>query len=102
MLDIPAGKGISSGESARRLLGRTLFPHERPGWARAVVCAPALAVFQQPDELIGGEEKLAKVFVHHALAHVLPGMGSRKETTCGLRLGLQNDRAEPAFPFSGV
>jgi hypothetical protein len=74
-LDIPAGKGISSGESARRLLGRTLFPHARPGWARAVVCAPALAVFQQPDELIGGEEKLAKVFVQHALAHVLPGMG---------------------------
>jgi hypothetical protein len=75
MLDIPAGKGISSGESARRFLGRTLFPHARPGWARAVVCAPALAVFQQPDELIGGEEKLAKVFVQHALAHVLPGMG---------------------------
>ena len=31
-----------------------------------------------------------------------PGWGSRKETTCGLRLGLKNDRTEPAFPFCGV
>jgi hypothetical protein len=34
-----------------------------------------LAVFQQPQELIWGEEELAQVFVQHALAHVLSGMG---------------------------
>jgi hypothetical protein len=30
---------------------------------------------QQPDELIGGEEKLAEVFVQYPVGHVVPGMG---------------------------
>src|SRR5713226_7825960 len=34
VLGIPAGKGISSREPARRFLGRTVFPHVRPGWPR--------------------------------------------------------------------
>ena len=31
-----------------------------------------------------------------------PGWGSRNETKFGLRLGLENDLAEPAFPFWAV
>jgi catechol 2,3-dioxygenase-like lactoylglutathione lyase family enzyme len=40
------------GNSARRILGRTLLPHARSGRPRAVVCVPDLADFQQLHELI--------------------------------------------------
>src|SRR4029077_719514 len=35
----PAGERISSGESAGRSVGRTIFPYARSGWPRVVVCA---------------------------------------------------------------
>jgi len=39
---ISQGKRTTSGDAARRSLGRALFPYARSGWARAVVCASDL------------------------------------------------------------
>ena len=97
-LGIPAGKGISCGESARRLLGRTLFPHVRSGRPRVIVCASDL-VFQEPDELIWGEEKLAKVFVQHPLAHVLPGMGFSEGDNMWATTRVKERSCRPRFPL---
>jgi len=43
-------------------------------YVAAVVGAPDLAVFQQLQELLWSQEKLAKVLVQHRSEHVLSGM----------------------------
>ena len=62
------GKGLQP-ETARRFMGRTVFPHARSGWD--VVRAADLAVFEQVHELIFIEEKFLKIPSQHRCAEVL-------------------------------
>ena len=61
-----------------------------------------LTVFQQLHELVWSELQFAQVLAQHGLAQGVSGVGSLNATTFGVRLGLRNDRAEPAFPFCGA
>jgi catechol 2,3-dioxygenase-like lactoylglutathione lyase family enzyme len=63
------GKGFNP--ESPEIMGRAVFPHARSGWARVVVCAADLAIFEQVHELIFIEEKFLKMPPQHRCAEAL-------------------------------